>query len=79
MALETLSAVCKIAGDMKKAALELHEEFSKEERKVEETLENTQRARSAKALDIEQQRKERKEMETNKQMARAADERAPQS
>ena len=35
MALETLSAVSKLAGDMEKAALELHDEFVAEEKNVE--------------------------------------------
>jgi hypothetical protein len=66
MALETLSAVSKLAGDMEKAALELHTEFVAEEVKVEKTLEKTQKARGAEAIRIEEMKKERQKMELQK-------------
>ena len=67
MALETLSAVSKLAGDMEKAALELHGEFVAEEKNVEKTLEKTQKARGAEALRIKELKKEREQMELKKQ------------
>ena len=67
MALETLSAVSKLAGDMEKAALELHGEFVAEEKKVEKTLEKTQKARGAEALRIKELQREREQMELKKQ------------
>ena len=66
MALETLSSVSKLAGDMEKAELELHEDFTAEEKKVEEILENTQRARGAEEQRIKDLQKEREEMERKK-------------
>lgn len=66
MALETLSAVAKVAGDMEKAALELNNDFIKEEEKVVKTLEKTQKVRGAEALHIKEMQKEREEMERKK-------------
>ena len=45
LALDTLSAVSKLAGDMQKAALELQHEFEEEEKKVVKTLEDTQKVK----------------------------------
>ena len=50
MAVETLSAVSKLAGEMEKAALELHEDFEQQAGKVEYTLEGTQKVQSKEAL-----------------------------
>ena len=66
MALETLSLVSKLAGDMEKAALELHEDFTAEEKKVEEILENTQKARGDEEKRIKDLQIEREEMEKKK-------------
>ena len=66
MALETLSAVSKLAGDMEKAALDLHEDFIAEEKRVEEILEKTQRARGAENQRIKYLQKEREDMEIQK-------------
>ena len=40
LALETLADVSKIAGDMEKAAMDLHHEFKEEERNVEKVIEH---------------------------------------
>ena len=66
MALETLSAVSKLAGDMEEAALELHHDFVAEEKKVVDILENTQRARGKEAERIKELEKERQQMELEK-------------
>ena len=66
MALETLSSVSRLAGDMEKAALELHEDFTAEEKRVEEILEKTQRDRGAEEQRIMDLRKEREKMEIEK-------------
>ena len=66
MALETLSAVSKLAGDMETAARELHGEFVQEEKKVEVALEKTQKARGAEAQRIKDMQKEREIMEIEK-------------
>ena len=63
MAVETLSSVSKIAGDMAKAALELHDEFEMQTKKVVGTLTNTQRAKSEEAQRIEEKAKEHQELE----------------
>ena len=63
LALETLAAVSSIAGDMEKAAMELHQEFKKEEEKVEEALENTQRAKGEEAQRILDKKRERQQLE----------------
>lgn len=65
LALETLSSVSKIAGDMQTAALELHNEFAKEKDKVVSTLKETQRARGEEARIIEDKRREREQIEEN--------------
>lgn len=67
MALETLSAVSKLAGEMEKAARELHEEFVQEEKKVIVALEKTQKARGAEAQRIKDMQREREKMELEKQ------------
>lgn len=63
LAVETLSAVSKIAGDMEKAAMELHDEFKREEKKVEDTLKKTQRAKGEEAQRIIDKAKEREQLE----------------
>ena len=66
MALVTLSGVSKLAGDMEKAALELHDEFVAEERKVEATLEKTQRAKHDEESRIKKLKDEQIQMELDK-------------
>ena len=63
LAIETLSNVSKIAGDMETAAMELHHEFKEEEKKVEAALESTQRAKGEEAQRIIDQAKEREQLE----------------
>ena len=63
LAVETLSNVSKIAGDMETAARELHHEFKEEEKKVEAALENTQRAKGEEAQFIIDKAKERQQLE----------------
>ena len=63
MALETLSSVSKLAGEMEKAALELHHDFVAEEKKVVATLENTQNAKMIQASKIEEEKKKRIKLE----------------
>ena len=63
MALETLSAVSKLAGNMEEAALELHHDFVAEEKKVIDILENTQRARGKEAKRVKMLEKECQQME----------------
>ena len=63
MAIDTLSAVSKLAGDMQKAALELKEEFEEEARKVILTVEDTQRARKKADEDIKKQEDLRHKLE----------------
>ena len=67
MAIDTLSAVSKLAGDMQKAALELKLEFEEEEKKVISTVEETQRTKKAAADEIEKKKKELIELEAEKQ------------
>ena len=62
-ALETLSSVSKLAGEMEKAAMELHEDFKAEEGKVVATLKNTQRSRKIQASKVEEEKKRRIELE----------------
>ena len=63
MALETLSSVSKLAGEMEKAALELHHDFVAEGKKVIATLENTQNAKKIQASKVEEERKRRIKLE----------------
>ena len=63
MALETLSSVSKLAGEMEKAALEWHHDFVAEEKKVIATLENTQNAKKIQASKVEEERKRRIQLE----------------
>ena len=70
MAVETLSGVSKLAGDMEKAALELHVEFEEEEKKVEDILEKTQKKRGAEAERIEEKKKEREQMKIEQETQR---------
>ena len=67
LAIETLSSVSKIAGDMEKAAMELHDEFKQEEKKVESALVKTQKAKGEEAQRIEDKRKEREQLEVERQ------------
>ena len=63
VAIETLSSVSKLAGDMEKAALVLHEKFEKEEKKVEKTLKRTQTARGEAAIHVEEKEKEHQQLQ----------------
>ena len=63
MAVETLSSVSKLAGDMAAAAMEMHDEFREEEKRVVVTLENTMRAKGKQAIDIQRLAKERDQLE----------------
>ena len=67
LAVETLSAVSKLAGEMEKAALELHEDFEQQAEKVEYTLEGTQKVQSKEALRIKELQKQRQQFELAKQ------------
>ena len=69
LALDTLSAVSKLAGDMQKAALELNREFEEEEKKVTKTLEDTQKSKGDEAMRIQELKKEQVKMEEEKQEA----------
>ena len=70
LAVETLSNVSKIAGDMETAAMELHHEFKEEEKKVETALENTQKAKGEEAQRIIDKAKERQKMEEHQKEQR---------
>ena len=63
MAIDTLSSVSKLAGEMEKAALELHHDFVAEEKKVVAALENTQDAKKIQASKVEEEKKRRIELE----------------
>ena len=63
LAIETLSSVSKLAGDMEKAALELHDKFEKEEAKVTTTLKKTQRARGEAEVRIEEKEKDKQQLQ----------------
>ena len=63
MALETLSFVSKLAGEMEKAALELHHDFVAEEKKVIATLENTQNAKKIQAGKVEEEKRRQIKLE----------------
>ena len=67
MAVETLSAVSKLAGEMEKAALELHHDFEQQAGKVEYTLEGTQKLKKEEALRIKELQKQRQQFEAAKQ------------
>ena len=63
MALETLFSVSKLAGEMEKAALELHHDFVAEEKKVTATLENTQNAKKVQACEVDEEKRRRIQLE----------------
>ena len=63
MALETLAAVSKLAGQMEKAALELRDDFEAEEKKVIKALKNTQIAKKIQASKVEEEKKKRIQLE----------------
>ena len=63
MAIETLSSVSKLAGEMEKAALELHHDFVAEEKKVVATIEHTQHAKQIQASKVEEEKRRRIELE----------------
>ena len=63
MAIDTLSSVSKLAGEMEKAALELHHDFVAEEKKVVATLEHTQHAKKIQASKVEEEKRRRIELE----------------
>ena len=61
--IKTLSSVSKIAGDMEKAAVALHEKFEKQEEKVRNTLKKTQIACGDAAVRIEEKEKEHQQLQ----------------
>ena len=63
MAVETLSSVSKLAGEMEQAALELHHDFVAQEKKVIATLENTQHAKKIQASKVEEEKRRRIKLE----------------
>ena len=63
MAVETLSAVSKLAGEMEKAALELHHDFEQQAGKVKCTLEDTQKLKGEETLRIQELQKQRQQFE----------------
>lgn len=65
MALETLSSVSKLAGEMEKTALELHKDFEAEKEKVIATLEKTQNAKKIQASKVEKEKKRQIQLEEN--------------
>ena len=65
MALEELSSLSKLAGEMEKAALELHHDFVAEEKKVIATMENTQNAKKIQAGKIKEEKRRRVQLEEN--------------
>ena len=67
MALDTLSSLSNLAGEMEKSALELYNEFLEEGKKVAETLENTQRAK--KIQDKEKEEKQRGRVELDESIS----------
>ena len=64
MALETLSSVSDLAGQMAKAAEELHNSFDEQARKVERVLEKTQETEADKELTARQRETDRENLET---------------
>ena len=67
MAVGTLAHVSKLAGEMEKAALELHHQFEAQAEKVFTTKEETERAESDEANRITMLQKERQDFENKKQ------------
>ena len=65
MALEKLSSISKLVGEMEKAALELHHDFVAEEKKVIATMENTQNAKMIQAGKVEEEKRRRIQLEEN--------------
>ena len=63
MALETLSAISKLAGEMEKATMELHLEFVEEEKKVIVALEKTQQAKHIQATKVTEEQMKRIQLE----------------
>ena len=63
MALETLSAVSKLAGQMERAALELCDDFEAEATKVVTALKNTQNAKKIQVSKVEEEKKKRIQLE----------------
>ena len=63
MALTTLSSASKLAGEMEKAALELHDDFEAQAKKVTAALENTQTAKQIQASKVEEEKRRRIQLE----------------
>ena len=59
MALETLSSVSKLAGEMEKAAMEMHKDFEEQGEKVVEALENTEKAKEVQAQKVKEEKEKR--------------------
>ena len=67
LAIETLSSVSKLAGDMQKSALELQHQFEAEAEKVKQNTKSTQRAKQNAASQAEEQKKKLAELEAKQQ------------
>ena len=65
MALETVSSISNIAGNMEKAALELHDKFVEEGDKVVAALENTQNAKKLQASKVKEEEEKRMKLEND--------------
>ena len=63
IAIETLSSVSKLAGEMEKAALALHDKFEKQEIKVRNTLKKTQTVQGEAAIRIEEKEIEHQQLQ----------------
>ena len=68
LAVETLSDISKLAGEMEKAALELHEDFKKQATKVTSTLEVTEKLQVQEAQHYKELQQQRNEFEQKKKL-----------
>ena len=66
IAVEMLSSVLKLAGDMEKEAFALHEKFDIQAQQVVTTMESVQITKGNKEEYIEQQRREEAKLEANR-------------
>ena len=63
VAIETLSSVSKLAGDMERAALALHEKFEKQEEKAKNTLKKMQKSHGQAVIHIKETEKEHQQFQ----------------
>lgn len=63
LAIDILSSVSELAGQMKEAALELQSNFEKEKKAVDDTYEKTQRARATAAINKKEKEKEQEKLQ----------------